>query len=89
MSATNEAPAPGTPPPGAATVNDLELPLFDYSEPGLAGEVYHQRLATVRQQGWLARSPLTYVVLDASRASSSCGPGRPRSPAGRSPTSSA
>ena len=50
--------------PGAATVNDLELPVFDYTEPGLVGEVYHQRLAAVRQQGWLARSPLTYVVLD-------------------------
>ena len=79
MSATNEAPAPSPAVPGApaagapaaglaaadgATVNDLELPVFDYTEPGLAGEVYHQRLAAVRQQGWLARSPLTYVVLD-------------------------
>jgi cytochrome P450 len=46
------------------TVNDLELPFFDYNEPGLAGEVYHQRLAEVRRQGWLARSPLSLVVLD-------------------------
>jgi cytochrome P450 len=45
-------------------VDDLELPVFDYTEPGLTGEVYHQRLAAVRQQGWLARSPLSYVVLD-------------------------
>jgi hypothetical protein len=45
-------------------VDDLELPLFDYTEPGLTGEVYHQRLAAVREQGWLARSPLSYVVLD-------------------------
>ncbi|MGI8450824.1 MAG: hypothetical protein ACR2MP_27320, partial [Streptosporangiaceae bacterium] len=69
MSATNEAPAPSPAAPGApapgpavsdgATVNDLELPVFDYTEPGLAGEVYHQRLAAVRRQGWLARSPLT------------------------------
>ena len=69
MSATNEAPAsrvpePGTPDGGAVTVNDLDLPVFDYTEPGLVGEVYHDRLAAVRQQGWLARSPLTYVVLD-------------------------
>src|ERR1700729_4175744 len=79
MSATTEAPAPSAAAPGAlaagapapgpaasdgATVNDLELPVFDYTEPGLAGEVYHQRLAAVRQQGWLARSPLAYVVLD-------------------------
>src|SRR5260370_1554789 len=46
------------------TVNDLELHFFDYNEPGLAGEVYHQRLAEVRRQGWLARSPLSLVVLD-------------------------
>ena len=69
-------------------VDDLDLPVFDYTEPGLTGEVYHQRLAAVREQGWLARSPLSYVVLDRDRASSSCAPGRPRSPAGRSPTCS-
>ena len=46
------------------SVNDLDLPFFDYNEPGLAGEVYHQRLAEVRRQGWLARSPLSLVVLD-------------------------
>src|SRR5215472_3763053 len=45
-------------------VNDLDLPFFDYNEPGLVGEVYHQRLAEVRRQGWLARSPLSLVVLD-------------------------
>ncbi|HTT54207.1 MAG TPA: cytochrome P450 [Streptosporangiaceae bacterium] len=48
----------------APVVDDLELPVFDYTEPGLTGDVYHQRLAAVRQLGWLARSPLTYVVLD-------------------------
>jgi cytochrome P450 len=58
MSATTEPPLP------TVTVNDVDLPVFDYTEPGLAGEAYHQRLAAVRQQGWLARSPLTYVVLD-------------------------
>lgn len=46
------------------SVNDLDLPFFDYNEPGLVGEVYHQRLAGVRRQGWLARSPLSLVVLD-------------------------
>jgi hypothetical protein len=47
-----------------------ELPVFDCTD-RLVGEVYHQRLAAVRQQGWLTRSPLTYVVLTGSRASSS------------------
>ncbi len=46
------------------SANDLDLPFFDYNEPGLAGELYHQRLAEVRRQGWLARSPLSLVVLD-------------------------
>ena len=46
------------------SVNDLDLPFFDYNEPGLVGEVYHRRLAEVRRQGWLARSPLSLVVLD-------------------------
>jgi cytochrome P450 len=46
------------------SVNDLDLPFFDYNEPGLVGEVYHQRLAEVRRHGWLARSPLSLVVLD-------------------------
>jgi cytochrome P450 len=49
---------------GAHNVADLDLPFFDYDEPGLVGEVYHQRLAAARAQGWLARSPLAYVVLD-------------------------
>ncbi len=44
------------------SVNDLDLPFFDYNEPGLVGEVYHRRLAEVRRQGWLARSPLSLVV---------------------------
>jgi cytochrome P450 len=50
--------------PAKTSVNDLDLPFFDYNEPGLVGEVYHQRLAAVRNQGWLARSPLALVVLD-------------------------
>src|SRR5215468_1523051 len=48
----------------AATVDDLDLPFFDLGDPGLVGQVYHQRLAAVREQGWLARSPLALVVLD-------------------------
>ena len=62
MVSTNEH----APPPEQAgtSVDDLDLPFFDLAEPGLAGEVYHQRLAALREQGWLARSPLALVVLD-------------------------
>jgi cytochrome P450 len=49
---------------GAHKAADLDLPFFDYDEPGLVGEVYHQRLAAARAQHWLARSPLALVVLD-------------------------
>jgi cytochrome P450 len=46
------------------SVTELELPMFDYSAADLTGEVYHRRLAEVRQRGWLAQGPLSYVVLD-------------------------
>jgi cytochrome P450 len=45
-------------------VTELDLPAFDYLAADLTGDVYHQRLADVRRQGWLARSPLSLVVLD-------------------------
>jgi hypothetical protein len=47
-----------------AIVTELELPEFDYLADDLTGEVYHRRLAAVRSQGWLASSPLSYIVLD-------------------------
>ena len=60
MVSANEQAAP----PAEPIVSDLDLPFFDYNEPGLVGEVYHARLAAVREQGWLAQSPLALVVLD-------------------------
>jgi cytochrome P450 len=50
--------------PAPAAVGDMELPSFDYDEPGLDGEEFHRLLAGLREHGWLARSPLAYVVLD-------------------------
>ena len=47
-----------------AIVTELELPEFDYLADDLTGEVYHRRLAELRARGWLASSPLSYVVLD-------------------------
>jgi len=46
------------------SVAELELPEFDPLSPDVTGETYHQRLAEVRKQNWLARSPLSLVVLD-------------------------
>src|ERR1700745_826006 len=44
--------------------NDLELPVCCYAVPGLVGAVCPERRAEVGARGWLARSPLAYVVLD-------------------------
>jgi cytochrome P450 len=46
------------------TVTELDLPEFDYLADDLVGQTYHQRLAELRGRGWLARSPVSYVVLD-------------------------
>jgi hypothetical protein len=40
------------------------LPVFDYSAPDFSADRYHQQLAQIGQQGWLAKSPLAYIVLD-------------------------
>lgn len=45
-------------------VSELDLPAFDYSAPDFSADRYHEQLAETRQRGWLARSPLAYIVLD-------------------------
>jgi cytochrome P450 len=45
-------------------VSDLDLPAFDYAEPDGSADRYHAQLAGIRQHGWLAKSPLAYLVLD-------------------------
>jgi cytochrome P450 len=45
-------------------VSDLDLPAFDYAEPDVPSDRYHAQLAGIRQHGWLATSPLAYLVLD-------------------------
>lgn len=52
-------------------VSDLKLAEIDLTSGELAGDNYHQRLAEVAGQGevgWLASSPLAYVVLDRDAA---------------------
>ncbi len=46
------------------TVHDLDLPVFDYTAPDFSADRYHQQLAGARARGWLARSPLAYIVLE-------------------------
>ena len=45
-------------------VSELDLPAFDYSAPDFSADRYHQQLAQTRRLGWLAKSPLAYIVLD-------------------------
>ena len=45
-------------------VSELDLPVFDYSAADFSADRYHQQLAEIRQRGWLAKSPLAYIVLD-------------------------
>ena len=47
-----------------ALVTDLELPEFDYLDPALRGDPFHERMRELRSQGWLAKSPLGWFVLD-------------------------
>jgi len=47
-----------------ALVSDLELPPFDPTDPALRGERFHDAMARLRAQGWLAQNPFGYLVLD-------------------------
>jgi cytochrome P450 len=48
-------------------VTELDLPEIDYNTPDFGPATYHEQLAAARakEPGWLAHSPLAYVVLDA------------------------
>jgi hypothetical protein len=50
-------------------VTELELPEFDYFDPEIRGERYHETVHALREQSWLARSPLAFVVLEREAAS--------------------
>src|SRR3954451_324630 len=47
-----------------ALVTDLEVPQFDYPDPELRGPRFHERMRELHGEGWLAQSPLGWVVLD-------------------------
>ncbi len=63
-------------------VTELDLPEIDYNSPDFGPATYHGLLAAARERGWLAHSPLAYVVLDAEsgdfflRARQTAFPGR-------------
>ncbi len=43
---------------------ELELPSFDYTDPGMYGARFHEAMRELRAEGWLASGPFGYVVLD-------------------------
>jgi cytochrome P450 len=45
-------------------VSELELPAFDYTDPSMRGDRFHEAMAALREQGWLAQTPYGYMVLD-------------------------
>jgi cytochrome P450 len=51
-----------------ALLSDLDLPVLDYTDPALRGPAFHERMAQLRAQGWLAANPLGAIVLDRETA---------------------
>ena len=49
---------------GLPSVAELELPPLDPADPELRGARFHQQLADLARQGWLARTALGVIVLD-------------------------
>jgi cytochrome P450 len=51
-----------------ALVSELDLPVLDYTDPALRGPGFRPRMAQLREQGWLAATPLGALVLDRETA---------------------
>jgi cytochrome P450 len=47
-----------------ALVTELDLPAFDYTDPSMRGEAFHEAMAEVRRSGWLAQAPFGFMTLD-------------------------
>ncbi len=46
------------------TIDELELVEFDYLDPQFTGERYHRELLALRDEHWVVKVPLGYLVLD-------------------------
>jgi cytochrome P450 len=49
-------------------VADLDLPRFDYTDPDLRGDRFHETREDLRERSWIATSDFGYVVLDREAA---------------------
>jgi cytochrome P450 len=45
-------------------VAELDLPKFDYTDPSLRGERFHDTMSQLREQSWIATSEFGFFVLD-------------------------
>jgi hypothetical protein len=45
-------------------VSELELPVFDHTDPSLGGKRFHEAMAELHAHGWLAQHPFGYMVMD-------------------------
>jgi cytochrome P450 len=45
-------------------ITELELPSFDYADPSLRGERFHQAMRELREQSWIASMPLGFATLE-------------------------
>jgi cytochrome P450 len=52
------------------TVSELELPFVDYDDPTLVGERFHESLAELARQHWLARVDIGHLILEREAAMS-------------------
>ena len=51
-----------------AAVTDLELPSFEYLDPELRGDRFHETMRELRERSWIATSEFGYFVLDREAA---------------------
>src|SRR5919198_3278001 len=49
-------------------VGELELPHFDYTDPDLRGDRFHETMRALRERSWIARLDLRFVLLDREAA---------------------
>jgi cytochrome P450 len=45
-------------------ISELDLPTFDYADPELVGERFHEVLNDLRDSSWVAKVDLGYILLD-------------------------
>jgi cytochrome P450 len=50
-------------------VTELELPTFDYFDPEMRGDRYHEAVAGLRERSWIAKAELAHVILEREAAS--------------------